>query len=477
MVGFGHRIGRTLRVPGRGMRRSIVLLVVLVTAGATGSAVALSTPSVIAALHPTPVADTQPALPRLALGPLVATAPVPTVAGLTTALGKPADAVPGTFTGVVLDPASNQVLWQRTPGNPLVPGSTAKLITTAAALLTLNPTSSLVTKVVAGGEPGAVVLVGGGDPTLTALPPGKATVYPDPTRLSVLADQVKKATGGRITKVMIDTTRYRGPGLAPGWDEGDIAGGDITPITPLMLDGGRIDPTQQDGARVPDPAQQAGLAFAKLLGVGRGAVVQGTGPPNAEVLGTVTSAPVAELVETLLQKSDNVLAEVLARETAIARGGEPSFDGAVEATMAALTQAGIPTAGAAMVDGSGLSTQDRVPAQLLAALVAAAAALRRARPTRSSCVRCSPDCRWRAATARSKTASRRVSTRRRDAGSSARRPARSRRRAASQAWSSTRTSGCSCSPSCRTARSRCGRGPSWTILRPSCRGAVAAERR
>ena len=374
MVGFGHRIGRTLRVPGRGMRRSIVLLVVLVTAGATGSAVALSTPSVIAALHPTPVADAQPALPRLALGPLVATAPMPTEAGLTTALGKPADAVPGTFTGVVLDPASNQVLWQRTPGNPLVPGSTAKLITTAAALLTLNPTSSLVTTVVAGGEPGAVVLVGGGDPTLTALPPGKAGVYPDPTRLSVLAEQVKKATGGRITKVMIDTTRYRGPGLAPGWDEGDIAGGNITPITPLMLDGGRIDPTQQDGARVPDPAQQAGVAFAKLLGVGRGAVVPGTAPPNAEVLGTVTSAPVAELVETLLQKSDNVLAEVLARETAIARGGEPSFDGAVEATMAALTQAGIPTAGAAMVDGSGLSTQDRVPAQLLAALVAAAAA-------------------------------------------------------------------------------------------------------
>src|SRR6476659_6727544 len=303
MVGLGHRIGRTLRVPGRGLRRSVVLVVVLVTAAATGSAVALTTPSVLAALHPTPVADAQPALPRLALGPLVATAPVPTQAGWTTALGKPADAVPGTFTGVVLDPASNQVLWQRTPGNPLVPGSTAKLITTAAALLP-----------------------------------------PDPTRLSVLAEQVKKATGGRITKVMIDTTRYRGPGLAPGWDEGDIAGGNITPITPLMLDGGRIDPTQQDGARVPDPAQQAGLAFAKLLGVGRAAVVPGTAPPNAEVLGTVTSAPVAELVETLLQKSDNVLAEVLARETAIARGGEPSFDGAVEATMAALTQAGIPTA-------------------------------------------------------------------------------------------------------------------------------------
>jgi serine-type D-Ala-D-Ala carboxypeptidase/endopeptidase (penicillin-binding protein 4) len=373
-VGFGRRIGHTLRVPGRGLRRAVTVLVVVVTAAATGSAVALSSPALLAALQPAPAADAPPPLPRLALGPLASSAPLPTESGLGATLGGPADAVPGSFTGLVLDPASNKVLWQRTPTAPMVPGSTAKLITTSAALLTLNPTSSLVTRVVAGAEPGAVVLVGGGDPTLTALPQGKVGVYPDPARLSDLAAQVKKATGGAVTKVVIDTSRYRGPGLAPGWDESDIAGGDVTPITPLMLDGGRIDPTQQDGARVPDPAQQAGLAFAKLLGLGKPAVITGTAPPNAQVLGTVLSAPVAELVETLLQTSDNVLAEVLARETAIARGGEPSFDGAVEAAMAALTQAGIPTTGAAMVDGSGLSTSDKVPAQLLGALLAAAAA-------------------------------------------------------------------------------------------------------
>jgi serine-type D-Ala-D-Ala carboxypeptidase/endopeptidase (penicillin-binding protein 4) len=373
-VGFGRRIGHTLRVPGRGMRRSVTVLVVVLTAVAVGSAVTLSSPSLLAALYPTPPANVAPPLPRLALGPLAASAPMPTESGLGAVLGKPADAVPGTFTGLVLDPASNKVLWQHTPDTPLVPGSTAKLITTSAALLTLNPTSSLVTRVVVGRTPGAVVLVGGGDPTLTALPQGKVGVYPDPARLTDLAAQVKKATGGAVTKVVIDTSRYRGPGLAPGWDESDIAGGDVTPITPLMLDGGRVDPTQQDGARVPDPAQQAGLAFAKLLGLGKSAVSTGTAPPDADVLGSVASAPVAELVETLLQKSDNVLAEVLARETAIARGGEPSFDGAVEAAMAALTQAGIPTTGAAMVDGSGLSTQDKVPAQLLAALLSAAAA-------------------------------------------------------------------------------------------------------
>ncbi len=372
-MGFGHRIGHTVRVPGRGSRRVVTILVVLMTAAATGGAVALTAPSLLTALHPSSNAVVTPALPTLKLGPLPSAAPLPTSSGLAAALAASTTTFPGTFTGVVLDPASGKVLWQRTPDTPLVPGSTAKLLTTSAALLTLNPTSSLSTRVVAGTEPGSVVLVGGGDPTLTALPPDKTGVYPDPARLTDLANQVKTATGNRVTKVVIDTSRYRGPTLAPSWDPGDVAAGNIAPITPLMLDGGRVDPTQQDGARVTDPAQQAGVAFAKLLGLGSSAVVDGIAPPNGKVLGSVVSAPISALVEHLLQTSDNVLAEVLGRETTIARGGEPSFDGAVESTMAALAQAGIPTTGAAMVDSSGLSGQDKVPAQLLGALLAAAA--------------------------------------------------------------------------------------------------------
>ena len=372
-MGFGHRIGHTLRLPGRRFRRALIVLVVLMTSAAAGGVVALSAPSLMTALYPPSAASLQPPLPSLRLGPLAATAPLPTDSGLAAALGASVAKFPGTFTGVVVDPATNKVLWQRTPDTPLVPGSTAKLLTTSAALLTLNPTNSLVTKVVAGTEPGSIVLVGGGDPTLTALPPDKVGVYPEPARLTDLAAQVKAATGGAATKIVLDTSRYRGPTLAPSWDPDDVAGGNIAPITPLMLDGGRIDPTQQDGARVTDPARQAGLAFAKLLGLGPSAVVNGIAPPNGKVLGQVVSAPISALVEHLLQTSDNVLAEVLSRETAIARGGEPSFDGAVESTMAALSQAGIPTTGAAMVDGSGLSSQDKVPAQLLGALLAAAA--------------------------------------------------------------------------------------------------------
>jgi len=373
-LGFGQRIGDTLRVPGRGLRRAVVVVVVLALAGATGGAVALTAPVLLAQIRPAEAAAAVPSVPARVLGPLPATAPAPTAAGLTRVLDPMADAMDGRFTGIVLDPDTGKVLWQRTPEKALAPGSTGKLLTTAAALLTLNPTGTLVTRVVAGTAPGTVVLVGGGDPTLTSLSEGKTGVYPNPARLTTLAAKVKAAMPGGVTKVLIDTSRYTGPTMASGWDPADIAAGNFTPIQSLMLDGGRIDPSARDGARVDKPAEVAGQAFAKLLGVDPGTVSQVTVPDKAKQLAAVSSAPISDLVENTIQISDNVSAEVLGRETAIARGGDPSFTGAVTQTMAALSAAGFDPTGAVMSDGSGLSTDDRVPARLLGAVLASAAA-------------------------------------------------------------------------------------------------------
>ena len=72
-----------------------------------------------------------------------------------------------------------------------------------------------MTRVVAGPDPGTVILVGGGDPTLTALPAGKEGVYPDPSRLTALADAVRKAATAPVRRVLVDTSRYSGPTLQP----------------------------------------------------------------------------------------------------------------------------------------------------------------------------------------------------------------------------------------------------------------------
>jgi D-alanyl-D-alanine carboxypeptidase/D-alanyl-D-alanine-endopeptidase (penicillin-binding protein 4) len=282
--------------------------------------------------------------------------------------------MPGRFGGVVVDPASGDQLWARDADQALVPGSTGKLLTAAAALLTLNPTDTIATRVVAGPEPGTVILIGGGDPTLTALPDGETGVYPDPSRLVDLAAQVKEASPAPITRVLVDVTLFTGPTLAQGWLPADIPAGYVAPIVPLMLDGGRVDPTEQDGTRLQDPALAAGRALAELLDADPDTVAETLTPPNAQRLGSVSSAPIAELVEHTLRSSDNVLAEMLARQVGLARGGGATFADGAQQVLAALGQAGFDPTGAALVDGSGLSTANQVPARLLGRLLAAAAA-------------------------------------------------------------------------------------------------------
>jgi D-alanyl-D-alanine carboxypeptidase/D-alanyl-D-alanine-endopeptidase (penicillin-binding protein 4) len=360
--------------PRRGLRRTATVLVVLALAGSTGTATALTVPGLTRPDTPAP-APVVIVAPVPVLGPLAGTAPSATAAGVGAVLDSLASTRGlGEFTGSVTDPATGTLLWSRAAGTPLVPGSTVKLLTSAATLLTLDPTERLVTRVVAGPEPGTVVLVGGGDPTLTALPAEKVGVYPDPARLTALADAVRKATPVPVRRVLVDTSRYRGPTMQATWDPVDVDGGFVTPIEPLMLDGGRKDPAEPDGARVFDPALTAGRALAGLLGADAGSVAEGTAAPGATVLGKVASAPVSDLVEHTIRTSDNVLAEMLAREVAIERKAEPSFEGAAAQTLLALSQAGFDTAGAELVDGSGLSTADRVPAQLLGAVLAEAAA-------------------------------------------------------------------------------------------------------
>jgi serine-type D-Ala-D-Ala carboxypeptidase/endopeptidase (penicillin-binding protein 4) len=373
-MGFGTRIGATVALSRRRVRRVITVLVVLALAAGTGAAVALIAPTLLVNLgYAEPqviIAVPPPAQPQLRALPN--NSPRPSADGVAATLDADGDAMPGTFTGIVLDADGGTPLWDRSADRAMVPGSTGKLLTAAAALLSLPPDDSLHTRVVAGAEPGTVVLIGGGDPTLSALPAGRTGVYPDAPRLADLAAQVRRA--GPISKVVVDTGRYTGPTLAPGWFEADIAGGYVAPIESLMVDGGRIDATLQDGPRVPNPAETAGRAFAGMLGVNPDTVATGTAKPDAKLLGSVSSAPVTDLVEHLLRSSDNVLAEALARQVALARGGEPSFSGAAAQVLAALGQAGMDPAGAAMVDGSGLSTQDQVPARLLGSVLVAAAA-------------------------------------------------------------------------------------------------------
>ena len=299
--------------------------------------------------------------------------PAPSAAGVQAAVAGPVSSPAlGTLTGTVIDPTTGTVLFARNPTTPLIPASTVKLLTTAAALLALPHAEQLSTKVVAGDKPGTVVIVGGGDPTLSSLPAGKASVYPGAAHLDELVAQVKAA--GPVDTVMVDLERYQGDFMAPGWDPRDVPGGHIAPIVPAMMDGGRADPTKATTPRTDNPARALAEAFAKRIGAKVPASALAKTTPDAKVLGEVKSAPVVELVDTVLQRSDNVLAEVLAREVAKAANKEASFAGGTAAVLETLRANNFDVTGVTMSDGSGLSTLDKTTAALLAEVLKVAAA-------------------------------------------------------------------------------------------------------
>jgi D-alanyl-D-alanine carboxypeptidase/D-alanyl-D-alanine-endopeptidase (penicillin-binding protein 4) len=75
----------------------------------------------------------------------------------------------------------------------------------------------------------------------------------------------------------------------------------------------------------------------------------------------------------MLIESDNVIAEALARQVALAKDQPASYAGAATAVEAVLGELGLPVAESALVDGSGLSRQNRLSPSFLTALLAQAA--------------------------------------------------------------------------------------------------------
>ncbi len=349
-------------------------------AGNTGAGGATGAPTTSSSAPTAPaVPDPPVSLATPGILPLRGSATAPTPAGVANALAAPlANKALTQFSGVVMDPDTGTTLWQQDAAKPQIPASTMKLLTGAAVLTSMDPNSRLTTKVVQGDQPGDIVFVGGGDVTLSAIPVGKPNVlFPGAPTIADLAAQVK-ANGVQVKRILLDTSYWSGPELAQGWKEQDIRGttdvaqGSITYMQALMVDGDRVDPANEDSRRTGQPAITAGKALATALGDSALPVSNGTAPPDAKVLAEVTSQPMSTLLAQALQNSDNVLAEALARQVAIARGTDASFIGVSAAILQAVEDMGIDTAGMKIFDGSGISDQDLIPPLVLAEVMSQA---------------------------------------------------------------------------------------------------------
>ncbi|EMF57181.1 D-alanyl-D-alanine carboxypeptidase/D-alanyl-D-alanine-endopeptidase [Streptomyces bottropensis] len=270
----------------------------------------------------------------------------------------------------VVDVATGKRLYAQNADDALTPASTTKIATAVAALSAVGPDHRIETRAVLTPDSTEVVLVGGGDPTLTAHQDtgGYAS-------LRTLADETAAALDERhLKKITLthDTSLYEGP------EQHTIGvNGNLALVVPLMADEARLDDSSSGSAdRDPDPAAAATATFASLLEE-RGVTVRTEGsaktPKGAKELAAVSSPPLSTLVERMLTHSDNDIAEALARQVALATGERPSFDGGAAAIKKELKKLELPLGGVEFADGSGLSRGNELTPALLTTLLARSA--------------------------------------------------------------------------------------------------------
>lgn len=260
------------------------------------------------------------------------------------------------------------------PGR-VTPASTMKLLTALAALESLGPEHRFVTRVVRTGN--RLTLVGGGDPLLARRPP-------DPTSVPTRADVVTLARRTARTLLAEDRARVRltyddslfgGPAASPQWEPDYLPDDVVSPVSALWVDQGREAPGLL--SRSDDPSSDAAEAFASALrrqGVRvLKTVREARAPGNAVPVAEVHGAELVEVVQHVLELSDNEAAEVLAHQVAVAEGEPATFAGGADAIRTVLGSLGIDLRGAVLDDGSGLARTDRLGTRTLLDVLATAA--------------------------------------------------------------------------------------------------------
>jgi D-alanyl-D-alanine carboxypeptidase/D-alanyl-D-alanine-endopeptidase (penicillin-binding protein 4) len=247
----------------------------------------------------------------------------------------------------------------------LEPASNQKLTVALAALERLGPTYRVPTRVFGDGVRdgstwrGRLVLKGYGDPGLS-----RADLATLASRL--YAKGIRRVTGRIVGDESYFDKRRTCPGWEPEWYKVEAP-----PLSALVVNRARV------GRLVVDnPALGAAAAFKTALkrvgiSVPRRAVV-GVAKPAAVSLTGVHSAPMFVLVRRMDKQSDNFHAEMLLKHLGAHERGAGTTVAGARVVRHVLADRGVQLQGVRIVDGSGLSTYDRLTAQAVAALLISA---------------------------------------------------------------------------------------------------------
>jgi D-alanyl-D-alanine carboxypeptidase/D-alanyl-D-alanine-endopeptidase (penicillin-binding protein 4) len=271
---------------------------------------------------------------------------------------------PARTAALAIDLRTGAVVYSRNPALALVPASNQKLPVAYAALTQLGPGYRFHTEIVGSGSlvgdvwHGDLWLRGYGDPTLA------------PDDLAALAVDVASWGIRQVDGAVIaDESWFDALRVCPGWKPSFYML-ESPPLSALVVGRGHYrgrvsaNPALAAASLLRQALETAGVAVS---GRTRTGVLTTTGLPLAQDV----SEPLADIVRFMDRESDNYTAEMLVKQLGAVSAGRGSTAAGVRVVREALDAAGIPLAGVLLVDGSGLSSLDRLTAAAVVALLQA----------------------------------------------------------------------------------------------------------
>jgi serine-type D-Ala-D-Ala carboxypeptidase/endopeptidase (penicillin-binding protein 4) len=265
---------------------------------------------------------------------------------------------------VAVDLTTGEILYKQLRYVGLEPASNEKLPVTYAALRLLGGRYRIPTDVLGdGGQVGKtwrgnLVLRGHGDPTLSSQ---------DLKRLAWLV----RGTGIRTVRGSIvgDESYFDSKRGVWGW-KSYFYGGESPPLSALT-----VDRCIFSGKLANRPALAAAALFKRALSAAgvkvTGKSRQGVAPAASVPIVHVSSAPLWKILRYMDSWSDNFTAELLLKHLGAQQGHGTSAGGAA-VVRRLLMQAGVPMSGVRLVDGSGLSSKNRLTVGALIAILQSA---------------------------------------------------------------------------------------------------------
>jgi D-alanyl-D-alanine carboxypeptidase/D-alanyl-D-alanine-endopeptidase (penicillin-binding protein 4) len=278
----------------------------------------------------------------------------------------------------VLNANSGQTLLAINENQAERSASVMKVLTAAVALDVLGPDYTITTNVYSDAQnPGKIYLVGAGDVTLSRMPGNITSFYAKAPKLDTLTRQIadwSTRTGITVTEVVIDTSLFGSDNeWHSTWNRRGLSDVYMAPVSALQIDAGRLTSSRNANVwlarRTATPVVQAGELFVASLnkrGLAVGLVAsQGKLPSSAQVIASVESRPMSEWVANMLRVSDNSLAEALGRLSSLKAGYDGSMQSLTPLFRKVLSARGLSVSRLKIVDASGLSFENAVPASLV----------------------------------------------------------------------------------------------------------------